>query len=105
MNPFKRLPGSKRAPSGLEWIVLKKLPAALLIGMIAGASVLLLLQSGWLDLGVKTSLQAQYSAIGLMLFYWMSMLVLALFCVIIVVMKGHAYVMDAYPLPDSDRPR
>lgn len=105
MNPFKRLPGSRRSPSGLEWTVLKKLPAALLIGTLLGACAMLLLQSGWLDLGVKASLQAQYAAIGLMLFYWMSTLALAFFCLIVVVMKGHAYVMDAYPLPDSDRPK
>jgi hypothetical protein len=101
MNPFNRLPGSRRAPSGLEWVVLRKLPFVLLMGSLVGAGFLLLLQNGWPELAQKESLKAQYATIGLVLFFWFSMLTLALLCAIIVVMKGHAYVMDAYPLPDE----
>lgn len=105
MNPFNRLPASQRAPPGLEWKMLKKLPAALLAGTLACGSFALLLQSGWIDLAEKDALTAQYATIGLMLFHWMSILMLGLGCVIVVVMKGHAYVMDAYPLPDREFPQ
>ena len=104
MNPFNRLPGSQRAPPGLEWPLLKKLPSILLAGTLLCTGFVLLLQSGWLALDDKESLQAQYATIGLMLFHWMSVLAVALGCIIVVLMKGHAYVMDAYSLPDSDRP-
>lgn len=52
----------------------------------------------------KASLETQYTIIGFILFQWMGILLLALVCGIVTVMKGHAYVMDAYPLPDSDCP-
>ena len=105
MNPFNRLPASRRSPSGLEWTLLKKLPAVLLTGTLLCAGFALVLQSGWLDLGDKELQTAQYATIGLMLFHWMSVLMLGLGCVIVVVMKGHAYVMDAYALPDSESPQ
>lgn len=105
MYPFKRLPGSQRAPSGLEWSVLKKIPLVLSLGTLLFAFSLLLLQSGWIDLDTKELLKAQYAAIGMLLFHWMSTITLALLCIIVVVMKGHAYVMDAYALPDSERPK
>jgi hypothetical protein len=105
MNPFNRLPASRRSPSGLEWPLLKKLPAVLLTGTLLCAGFALLLQSGWLGLDEKETQTAQYATIGLMLFHWMSVLMLGLGCVIVVVMKGHAYVMDAYVLPDSESPQ
>lgn len=108
MNPFNRLPGSRRTASGLEWSVLKKLPAILLAGTFLCGAFILLLQAGWLDLSEKGNLKAQYATIGVMLFHWISMLIVALICVIVVIMKGHAYVRDAYPLPDdreAERPR
>jgi hypothetical protein len=105
MNLFNRLPGSRRAPPGLEWKVLKKLPAILFAGTVLAVAFILLLQCGLLNLEAKESLKFQYVSIGLVLFHWMSILVLALVCIIVVVMKGHAYVMDSYQLPDSDLPR
>lgn len=105
MDSFKRLPGSRRAPSGLEWKVLKALPSLLLAGTLVSACFILLLQSGLIVPDPKSVLKVQYTAIGLLLFHWMSVLMLAILCAIVVVMKGHAYVRDAYPLPDRDRPR
>ena len=86
-------------------MVLKKLPAILLAGTLLCAGFVLLLQSGWPELDAEASLKSQYAVIGLMLFHWMSILTIALLCAIVVVMKGHAYVMDAYELPDSEHPK
>ena len=105
MNPFNRLPGSRRTPPGLEWTVLKKLPSLLFAGTVLTAIFILLLQWGVFDLEEKESLRIQYVSIGLVLFLWWSALAIAQVCIIVVLMKGHAYVMDAYPLPDSDHPR
>lgn len=105
MNMFNRLPGSRRTPSGLEWVVLKKLPAMLLAGTLLPTCVVLLIQAGLMDLDAKDALQAKYAVAGLVLFHWISMLTVGILCVIVVIMKGHGYVADAYPLPDSDRPK
>lgn len=105
MSLFNRLPGSRRAPSGLEWTLLKKLPAILLAGTMLPASVVLLMHAGLIELEAKQALEATYTVVGVVLFHWMSMLTLGLYCLIIMIMKGHAYVADAYPLPDSDFPR
>lgn len=104
MSLFNRLPGSKRSPSGLEWTVLKKLPALLIIGTIVLGGFALLMHWNMFDLDAKQALKAQYVTIGLIFFHWMSTLTTAIFCMIVVLMKGHAYVWDAYPLPDSERP-
>jgi hypothetical protein len=69
------------------------------------ACFILMLQLDLLGMEDKASLKAQYSAIGLMFFHWICMLGTALVCLIVMMMKGPAYVMDAYPLPDSDSPK
>ncbi len=53
----------------------------------------------------KGALELTYLVVGLALFHLLSVLTLAILCLIIVLMKGHGYVADAYPLPDRDRPR
>lgn len=102
MNWLNRLPGSRREPSGLEWTLLKRLPRLLAAGTIAPALLYVIVQQGWTALDAKAALQLQYTVIGVVLFHWMAMLMLAILCVIVVIMKGHAYVADAYPLPDTD---
>lgn len=99
MSPFNRLPGSRRAPSGMEWTVLKKVPAAMFGGACGCAAMILLLQSGWLGISEEAALRAQFSLAGLLLSYLIITATLALGCVIVVVMKGHAYVRDPYYLP------
>lgn len=105
MNLFNRLPGSRRAPAGLEWKFLKRLPAILLTGTLLPAIIAVLIKLGVVDVDPKDALEATYTALGVVLFHWMSMLILAILCVIVTIMKGHAYVADAYPLPDSDSPK
>ncbi|HVL77138.1 MAG TPA: hypothetical protein VM406_14075 [Noviherbaspirillum sp.] len=104
MSPFNRLPGSRRAAAGLEWKVLKKLPATLLSAALGCACFILLLRAGWFDLGDKEALTAQYSTLGFLLSFAIITLHVAFVCGIIIVMKGHAYVWDAYYLPDQDSP-
>lgn len=105
MNPFNRLPGSRREPSGLEWRVLKKMPAMLMAGSLGSIGFILLLRSGWLDVSGEAAAHAEFSTVGLLLSFWIIALTVALGCIIVVVMKGHAYVRDPYPLPEQqERP-
>jgi len=101
---MKRLPGSKRCPAGLEWTVFRKLPAILLIGLLCLACFMLLVKSDLLGLDLKQTEQAFYVSIGLVFLHCQIVLTAALLCFIIMVMKGHAYVADAYPLPDKNQP-
>lgn len=100
MNWFNRLPGSRKCAPGLEWAVLKKLPMILAAGTVLPLAFIFLAKAGVFGLGAVP--EAGYAAAGLMLFHWMSTLTVALLCFIVYVMKGHAYVADAYPLPDSE---
>lgn len=102
---MKRLPGSKRCPSGLEWTLLRKLPTILIVGLVCIASFMLLAKSGVLGLGLKQMEQAYYVGIGLIFLHCQIVLTGGLVCFIVMVMKGHAYVADAYPLPDENPPR
>lgn len=102
---MRRLPGSKRCPSGLEWILLRKLPSILMVGLACIACFMLLVKSDRLGLGLKQTEQAYYVGIGLILMHCQIVLIAGLVCFIVMVMKGHAYVADAYPLPDENQPR
>lgn len=101
MSPFNRLPGTHRSPSGLEWKVLKKLPAVFFYGSALLLGCFVLLRFGVLPVSAKHALIAQYSLIGTMLFHWMCVLGIAFYCAIIWLMKGPAYVMDPYHLPEQ----
>jgi hypothetical protein len=43
-----------------------------------------------------------YQLIGLVVLHWTLVFTVAIGCVIVVLMKGPAYVADAYPLPRRD---
>lgn len=109
MKLLKRLPGSRREPPGLEWAVLRKLPMVLLAGTVIPALCALasrILTTG--DSALEIAKQVQlidYLAIGVVIFLWTVVLTVAIFCVIVLLMKGPAYVADAYDLPDSNHPK
>lgn len=105
MNLFNRLHGSRREEAGLEWKIFRKLPAILLGGTVFALGLIAALQFGLLEMQIKNAMQLQYAIVGWLLFHWMSILAIGLFCSIAIVMKGPAYVMDAYPLPDSEHPK
>jgi len=43
-------------------------------------------------------------ALGGVTLFWAALLTVSIFCVVVLVMKGPAYIADRYDLPDSDRP-
>lgn len=108
MNWLNPLKGSLRSASGLEWKIWRRLPIMALVGALLSALLWLAfhwildpqisaVQSRWL-------LKAGYMAVGALIFYWMMLLTLAIACAIVMVMKGPAYVADAYPLSHRDQP-
>jgi hypothetical protein len=101
MSPFTRLPGSQKSPPGREWVVLKKLPWVFLFGTALLIGILLLNEIGFFSFTKKEMLLFRYAMLGGILFHVMSVLIVGLFCGIIWIMKGPAYVRDAYCLPEQ----
>lgn len=97
MNLFDRLPGFQRSAPGLEQRVWRRLPAILLWGTLLP----LLLATPQASDGA--SLLWNFRIFGFVVLHWTLVLTVGLACFIVRVMKGPAYVADAYPMPD-DRP-
>lgn len=109
MKLLQRLPGSRKEPHGLEWKVLKTMPWALLIGTLVPAMYAFLARfvidgGSALETARKVQLN-DYFAIGVAILNWTVVLTVSIFCVTVVLMKGHAYVADRYDLPDSPEPK
>lgn len=108
MKLLNTLPGSRIEPAGIERRVLRALPAMLALGTMLPALyvlVLHLLALGGADELMRRVEMARYVATGAILLNLMVVMHTAMLAGIVVLMKGRAYVADAYVLPDSARPR
>lgn len=97
---FKKLPGFQRSPTGREWWLLKRLPKIFLIG-----TALLLTVGAYLyfDTAVHTEqLKVVYWIPGLLFSYWFFVGAAFIGCIVVIIMKGPAYVADEYQLPKED---
>ena len=104
---FKRL-HDRCEPPGLEWSILRRLPKALLIGTLIPAGLSVLVRVMPPAEGVdrtKSVLSVDIFSIATALTFWTAVLTVAIGCVVVAIMKGPAYVADAYPLSDAGRPR
>lgn len=108
MSMFNQLPGFVRTPAGLEREILRRMPRAFLLSALLPA--LAALAARWFswsgsEAAVASSIQmVDIVAIAVVLLLWTLLLTLAIGAFIVMVMKGPAYVADAYPLVESDRP-
>ena len=109
VNWLQKLPGYRREPPGLEWKLLRKLPLVLLGGTLIPLLVSLgshLLPPQGAAREVARHLQRiDFAAIATVVTLWVAVLTVAIGCVVVVIMKGPAYVADRYELSDSDEPR
>lgn len=108
MGAFNRLPGYRPSPPGFERVFLRRVPALLFAGSLLAGLVAISFRI-WppVDaLGDSTRLIDLRDAqlLTLLAFYWFVVLTMALAAFIVIVMKGPAYVADAYPLSDAERP-
>jgi hypothetical protein len=108
MNLFNKLPGFVRSPPGLEQRIWRRLPAILLWGTLlplglAGLNRALAPAAAESGADAKALLLWDYTMFGVVVLHWTLVLTLALGCFIVRVMKGPAYVADAYAMPD-DKP-
>jgi hypothetical protein len=106
MRWLKKLPGFQRSPAGREWLIWKRLPMLLCWGTAVPALLALVLYGTAPD-GASAIQEREmwlriYQLLGLVVLHWTLVLTLAIGCAIVMVMKGPAYVADAYPPPERE---
>ena len=108
MNLFNRLPGFERAPAGLEWALIRRLPLIALAGtalpMLGLLAVRLAAARASSNAAAKLATTLEIALASVTILYWTIVFTVVLGCLIVMIAKGPAYVADAYPLPDADAP-
>lgn len=109
MNWLKKLPGYQRTPYGFELRLLRKLPQLTLAGTV-GPALAALIARFYFDRGSADDIARQVQTfdilmVGLVVFLWVVLLTVAIGCVIVWLMKGPAYVADAYDVSHGDQPK
>lgn len=104
MNYFKKLKGFQRSPAGLEWEIWKKLPhiwaTGTVLPLLASAGAYLLDDIEATTRNARAVEQFFYVMVGLVVLHWTLVLTLAIGCAIVMLMKGPAYVADAYEMEE-----
>ncbi len=98
---LRKLPGHQTYEPGLERKVLHELPQFTVMGSLAIALPSLLAR---LLMSPKAEKIIDILVISTEIFFLGMVLTLAIAAVIVMLAKGPAYVADAYPLTESDRP-
>ncbi|MEY4059085.1 MAG: hypothetical protein B7Y05_16140 [Polynucleobacter sp. 24-46-87] len=98
---LRKLPGYQTYEPGLERKVLLQLPQFTVMGVLAISLPSLLAR---LLLSSKAERIIDILVISTEIFFLSMVLTLAIAALIIMLSKGPAYVADAYPLIESDRP-
>jgi len=107
MRYFKRLHDGCEPP-GLERVILRRLPKALIVGTMIPLSLSGLVRVMPRPAGVdaaKAILDVDIFAFASALTFWAAVLTVAIGCIVVTIMKGPAYVADAYPVAHANRPR
>lgn len=106
MRLFKKLHG-RLVPPGLEVQILRQLPRITLIGtlLIAALSALVRVLPPQPGVDVAKHINSvDIFAIASAITFLTAVFTVAIGCVVVHVMKGPAYVADAYPVQHSDQP-
>jgi hypothetical protein len=108
MDWFRKLPGYRRTPPGFERQFMRWVPWLMFAGglLVALAMISLRIWPPFDALG-DTARQIDIrdaQLLTLLAFYWFVVLTMGTAAFIVMLMKGPAYVADAYPLSDADRP-
>jgi len=95
-------------PAGLEWRILKMLPLVMAAGVFVPLflSAVIRLFPLIIPEADTSRLQIGIDILSISLFFTVlsGVITVAIGCITIVLMKGPAYIADAYELDDADRP-
>lgn len=101
MEYFNKLPGFSQSPSGLEWTLLKKIPRIFFISGLAPCAIMLILYLTNDSLNPE-QFKIIYQCLGVLFSIWFFLTTAAIGCIVVIIMKGPAYVADPYELPEED---
>lgn len=102
MNYLNKLPGFIRTPSGMEWILLKKLPLIFGLSSAAPAMVIFFIYFSNQTLNPE-QLKTIYQCLGILFSIFFFVGAAAIGCIVVMLMKGPAYVADPYELPKENK--
>lgn len=104
MPLFNIWPGFQKTPAGLEHQILRRLPRITWVGTaLIGTLAARALPWSGSEADVFTRIHTiDIYLIGLVILHWTVVLSAAIGAFIVMVIKGPAYVADAYPLMESD---
>ena len=102
---WRRLPGSRTEPAGLERKVLARLPMVALVGTAACMAVSLLARLHWWSddsiEAVRALQMIDIWVLAAVILHWTVVFTVAIGAFIVFVMKGPAYIADHYELLDA----
>jgi hypothetical protein len=108
MNIFRVLPGFRRTPAGLERAVLRRLPVIAVLGtvlpILAGIAAWRFASPVDATLAARSLTRIEIIVASIVALHWTAVLTVGIACVVVMVMKGPAYVADGYEVPDADAP-
>jgi len=99
---FNRLPGYRKTPPGLERVVLRRLPGLTIYGTLALCLPALLGRLPFFESDERFLASTDIWVASLVILHWTVLFTIAIAAFIVMVMKGPAYVADAYPLDEAD---
>ena len=102
MEYINKLPGFIQSPSGFEWVLLKKIPLIFFISGLAPCAIMLKLYL-MNDILNAEQLKIIYQCLGALFSTWFFVGTVAIGSVVVIVMKGPAYVADPYELPIENK--
>jgi len=105
MNWFNKLPGNVKTPPGLEREILRLLPRILALGTVLlctlSAAARLFPQDGSVAEVTTWITSVDIYVISALVLHWTSGLTVGIGAFVVLVMKGPAYVADAYTCQDA----
>lgn len=102
MTYFNKLPGFIKSPSGFEWALFKKIPLIFGVGTLVPCAVMLTLYLTNETLNPEQQ-KIIYQCLGVIFSYWFFVGATAIGCIVVMIMKGPAYVADPYELPKENK--
>lgn len=101
MKLFNKLPGFIKTPSGFEWPLLKKIPLIFAISTAIPCAIMLTIYFSNESLSPEQQ-KIIFQCLGFLFSAWFFIGVIAIGCILIIIMKGPAYVADPYELPKEN---
>ena len=98
----------RRTPAGLEMVVLRQLPRIFVLGTLAlfvvAMSTRLVPPAGTAIEVAKKVMFVDIFSIAIGITLWTGVFTVAIGCIVVMIMKGPAYVADSYEVSHANRP-